>query len=169
MSSDPEEEPKYIMERQMVGLLLIPHLAKVTTEDDKKEHLEQVLREITIDLQDKVIGELVFSKKLIVELLDGYGELNAPDDLIDEMLEVAGGDGAILNSEPFLRALTSDTTQYENNWDTKLSTHYSDVLKGAEIGVGRRDSMLCQASLLAEKRQQLMISMTWKCQTSTAH
>jgi hypothetical protein len=153
LAGDPEEEPKHIMDlRQMVGLLLISHLAKVATEDDKKEHVEQVLREITSDLQTNGIEELVLSKKLIMKLLDGYGESNVPDDLIDEMLDVAGGDGAILNSESFLRALTSDITQYDNTWETKLSTHYSDVLEDAEIAVGRPDSMLREVSLLAGKK-----------------
>lgn len=156
LAGDPEENPKNIIDlRQITALLMIPHLVKVAAGDDKNDHIDRVLLEITSDLQDNDIEELKLSKKLLVDLFDRCGESNPPEDLIEEMIELAGGEGATLDSEAFLRALTSDVNQYDPSWETKLSTHYADALSGAELALGRQDSMLRQASGLATKKQPI--------------
>jgi hypothetical protein len=154
LAGDPENEPKHIMDlRQITALLMIPHLNKVAASDDKHEHVDRVLLEITSDLQENEIEELKLSKQLLVDMFDGYGESNVPDELLHEMVAVAGGEGATLDSDAFLGALTSDISQYEPGWETKISTHYADVLKGEHFAMGRQDSMLRQASGLAMKKK----------------
>lgn len=152
LAGDPEDDPKHIVDlRQLVALLLIPHLAK---SDDNSDHISRVLAEITSDLQVNTVEELILSKQLIIDLFDGCGESNVPDELVDAMLEVAGGDGMPLNEETFFRALTSDLSPYDPRWETKLSTHFADVFGGTQLTAGHREGMFRQASGLVQKKPE---------------
>ena len=132
---DNEDDPEMALDLcEVVALLLVPHLRKIQESGDKNAQDElfgQVLRLMLEDLTGKPdITEHVLDKGFMRLIVESYGELDASDDLIQEMVRhAAGGMGGqvVLNLDTFIRALTCDIEKYSPEFEERWSTHYEDV------------------------------------------
>jgi hypothetical protein len=75
------------------------------------------------------LRRLVINEDVVRDLLVGHGELEAADDdeLIREMVIVAGGDGAVLDELAFSRALTSDILAWTCGMEDGINETFCDV------------------------------------------
>ena len=75
------------------------------------------------------LRRLVISEDFVRDLLLCFGEIGAADDdeLIREMVIVAGGDGAVLDELAFARALTSDILAWTCGMEDALNETFADV------------------------------------------
>lgn len=71
---------------------------------------------------------LRLSKDLLTDILETYGEVAIPDRILEEMLEVAGGEGCAFNARTLIRAMSKDVQQYDVDWANTSATHYADIL-----------------------------------------
>lgn len=132
---DNEDDPEVALDLcELVALLLIPHLRKIQATGDKHAQDElfgRVLRLILEDITGKPdMTEHVLDKGFMRLIVESYGELDASDELIEEMVrhgtEGVGGQ-VILNIDTFIRALTCDIEKYNPEFEERWSTHYEDV------------------------------------------
>jgi hypothetical protein len=131
---DDEDDPDSVLDLcELVALLLIPHLRKIQESDKGKqdELFGRVLKLILEDVMGKAeMTEHVLDKGFMRQIIESYGELDASDELIEQMVRHASGDAAgdvVLNIDTFIRALTSDIEKYNPEFEERWSTHYEDV------------------------------------------
>ena len=67
------------------------------------------------------------SRDMLAELFEMQGELHVSNDILDEMVTAAGGEGTLLDAHSLTRAITSDIELYNVKWSQSLTTHYQDV------------------------------------------
>jgi hypothetical protein len=136
--------PQPIMDiRQMVGLLTIPYLVRESQEPIMEERyfegrntiFESVLKMILDDVRmDTGEDEYpILSIHLLRNIFFIYGEEEISDDLLQDMIDCARvgkdkSDPVIFNPEALMQALTADVQRYNPDWETKLSTHFEDVM-----------------------------------------
>ena len=122
-----DQDPLYKMDLcQVVAILLIPHLLKHGGEG---KALEQVLAVLVDEVQSPKLN-----REFMKQMLDFHGEINVADNVLDEMITAAGGEGTTLDTTSLLQALTSDVTLYHTDWTDRLSTHFQDVFASFEEG-----------------------------------
>lgn len=93
--------------------------------------LQMILHDVTGDRQPKPLN-----RQLIRNIFLSYGEadLAENDDLLDGMVEAAGGNNAgdapiLLDVNAFARALTGDVRLYDVNNEVRRTTNYFDVFR----------------------------------------
>lgn len=119
LSGELELEPAYKMDLvEMVALLLIPYFLNESSD----RALSQVLQVMLSETDSSKL-----SREFLKTLLSFHGEVEVADSVLDDMMEAAGGQGAVLNLQSLKRALTSDVTKYQTEWTDSLTTHYEDV------------------------------------------
>lgn len=120
----------------------------------EKEAYEKKLKlRSTHDFDSKILGKVLsiilnqatgsdepqpLTKDLLRKIFKMYDEteLCHDENLLNDMIAVAAGDqdGAILDVEAFSRALTSDLDCYNQDLETKFTTHYEDVFGLVTVG-----------------------------------
>lgn len=139
---------------QLVALLAIPHLLQAAQEKGKRDIL---------DWFKSAFGEVTqcqkLTRKALREAFESYDEFGVPDDVLDSMIQAAGGpDGSSLE-----QALTGDLGQFDLNWKNQYTTtNLEDVLSVqptpvAETSEGRE---MQEASLLRQKVTAPFIDFT---------
>jgi hypothetical protein len=124
LSGELELEPAYTLDLvEMVALLLIPYFLKSSEND---QALSQVLN-VMLDETDSCGNKL--SREFLKTLLDFHGEVQVDETVLNDMMEAAGGEGAVLNLDSLKHALTSDVKHYRTEWTESYSTHYQDVFE----------------------------------------
>ena len=136
LAGDPEEEPKYTMDlRQVTALLTLPHLVKISAEDDE-ESIEKtfgrVLRIILRDLGLSHTDEPTLNAELVQQILETYGEFNVPKEVIDAMVKTARG-AEKLDIDSFRIAMISDLNLIDPGWETSQTTHWEDIFRAADF------------------------------------
>lgn len=123
---------------ELVSLLLIPHLKKLATSNDEAD-IEELFGCTFNTLMSDVYGSAfkdppVLNRDTLTRILESYGEVDVPPQVIDEMLEAAGAtkdsEEVVLDVAALVRATTSDLDRYDNNWSESYSTHIQDVFEG---------------------------------------
>lgn len=123
LSGELEVQPAYKMDLvEAVALLLIPYLLNHASDDKAARAIQQVLN---VMLHETKSSRL--SREFLKTLLDYHGEEEVSEQVLDSMMEAAGGEGTELNVTSLTQALTSDVTKYGVDWDERLTTHYQDV------------------------------------------
>lgn len=130
-----ENDPESVLDLcHMVSLLIIPHLRKIQDQGGKQAQNDlfgKVLKLILEDVTgDPNMTEFVLEKDFMRQIVESYGELDVSDELIEAMIQHAGGgiEGkVVLNMETFVRALTDDVQKYNPESEERWSTHYEDV------------------------------------------
>jgi hypothetical protein len=101
----------------------------------------------------EIEGQIIVSVDLIRSLFTVCDELRVPDDLISKMVEAAGGEGAPLDYDSLLRAISCDLACVDPKWENKLSTSYADIVGGTPIIMGKINSILRLASVSGMQQQ----------------
>ena len=136
LAGDPEEEPKYTMDlRQVTALLTLPHLVKISAEDDDESIEKNFVRILHIILRDlglSVTDEPTLNAELVQQILETYGEFNVPKEVIDAMVKTARG-AKKLDIDSFRIAMISDLNLVDPGWETSQTTHWEDIFRAADF------------------------------------
>lgn len=165
LAGDPEKEPSPVLDlRQVVALLVLPHLVKVSAKDNGDEiekYFGQVLNMILKDLGRGIDGSEtpILDTELLTEILETYGEFNVPEDTIKEMVAAAGGEGEAFDVEVFRCALVADTKLYDTKWEFTESTYWEDIFRLDEKATMNKtkSQLKARASDLTPEEQALAI------------
>jgi len=76
-----------------------------------------------------MLPHVILSHDLVIKLLEAFGfsDLAANDELIDQMVQAAGGSGTLFDELSFAKALTSDVWLRETGNEDKKSETFEDV------------------------------------------
>lgn len=76
-----------------------------------------------------MLPHVILSHDLVIKILEafGFGDLATNDELVDEMVQAAGGAGGVFDELAFAKALTSDVTLRETGIEDKTSETFEDV------------------------------------------
>jgi len=119
LSGELEVEPAYKLDLvELVALLLIPYLLQ----ENNMRAIEQVLEVMLNETSSPKLN-----REFLKTLLDFHGEVEVSERVLDSMIDAAGGEGTVLNTDSLKHALTSDVTKCGVDWDEQLTTHYEDV------------------------------------------
>ena len=135
--SDGEDEVVDLIE--LVAIIMIPLLLKASMVEEGKALpegvlppppglLESVSKVMLHDSTGDHDGHLLTSD-LVKKIFRCYGEheMANNDELVEEMIQAAGGSGIPLDASAFARALTNDVKLYDLKWETTKSTVLQDV------------------------------------------
>jgi hypothetical protein len=159
LAGDSEEVPCNVIDiRQIVAMLLIPHLVKISdgtyvTKSSYLKDAEEVYHphrrhdpNVPVDasvieaIANEIIADTVegglygpnsnpkVTRDFIRKLFEAHGEDFVSDAFLDDMVDAIGGKKARFNATSFEKALTSDLKAWRVDWETNLSTSYADVL-----------------------------------------
>jgi hypothetical protein len=136
--------PQPVMDiRQMVSLLAIPYLIQESQETNVEEPyleicssiFEIVLRMILDDVRMETGegGYPILTINLLKNIFFIYGEEEINDEVLQDMIDcarIANNESGpvVFNPETLKQALTADILSYNTDWETKLSTHFEDVM-----------------------------------------
>jgi hypothetical protein len=133
LAGEPEEDPKHVLDlRQVVALLTLPNLAKVSAADDAadmEKYFGKVWNVILKDLGYADMETPTLTVELVTAILETYGEFNVPKEVIQEMVEAAGGEGEPFTADIFRSALVADTQLFDTQWEHSETTHWEDVFR----------------------------------------
>lgn len=127
---------------ELVTILVIPQLKKAADSGDDMDIQQlfgQVLKMILSDVYGSENREPPqLDHETMALILETYGEVDVPPQVIDEMLASAGvlrgGETeGVLDVDTLVKAATSDLSRYNNEWSDKFTTHYDDVFYGTSL------------------------------------
>jgi hypothetical protein len=94
--------------------------------------IEMLTNEIVADTEKDVLFgenyEPVITREFLRQIFQAHDEVMVDDKVLDQMIEAVGGEGTRFNAKTFLRGLTKDLAAWNIEWETSLSTAYSDVM-----------------------------------------
>lgn len=98
------------------------------------------------------LRETVVSKDLIQRILEYYQQDKASqdDDLIEQMMNLVGGEGAILDERAFAHALTSDVTRWPLECEDDVTSTFYDVYGFGPVDCNEYAKELTPEELLAD-------------------
>lgn len=124
---------------QLLSILLIPHFHKASVEDSCADNLlDRVLASLRYAARetdeatkgngrDNKKKSVVLTRQVLRNLLTNLDEFHVNDDLLDDMIKVAGGENTELDKQSLLKALSHDLGAFQQSWETSLTTNYYDV------------------------------------------
>jgi len=104
------------------------------------------------------LKETVVSKDLIQRILENCQQDHAvqDDDLIEQMMELVGGEGAIFNERAFAHALTSDVTRWPLECEDDVTSTFYDVYGFGNVECNEYAKELTPEDLLAAPSRDVM-------------
>lgn len=119
-------------------LLDVLKLMLASLENDGRSITQSELVNLSLNMGDSTttrgsympeLKKTIVSEELVRNLLERYGQVaDANDDqLVRDMVEAAGGEGAIMNERAFARALTVDVNRWPVECEDDITTTFYDV------------------------------------------
>ncbi|CAB9503446.1 expressed unknown protein [Seminavis robusta] len=178
LAGDPKNIPTHVLDlRQAIAILLIPHLLRCLKERDPDDQIASIVDEIrssflnatlSAESEHETSASIMITKAFVTDLLAHCDEMDVSEELVEQMVEVAGGEGVEFNTETFLKALTQDLEGYNLEWESRLSTTYMDILgarppipMGREGGLVRRSSSVFLRKSATNKSQMSASTTTY--------
>lgn len=136
---------------EIVSILLIPYLKELASSDDELQRsqlLGKILNMVKLDVFQTESVTPTLNRDTMIAILEEYGEVDVPPQVIDEMLKAAGVQDeeadVKLDIDTLSRALTSDLDHYNMRWTDRNSTHYDDIFHGTVLDISNSSHDLTQ-------------------------